>query len=199
MADELMHSPESVPPYDAARVEAAVREILIAVGEDPDREGLQKTPARVARMYQELLSGMREDSHQFLRTQFVEDKYDEMVLVKDIPFASLCEHHLLPFVGKAHVAYIPNGKVTGLSKIARVVESFSHRLQLQERLTTQIANAFVDDLQVRGVLVVLEAEHMCMTIRGIKKPGAVTVTSAVRGALLNDIKTRDEALSLIRM
>ena len=199
MADEQTNLSPEMPPYDAARVEAAVREILLAVGEDPDREGLQKTPARVARMYNELLCGMREDSHQFLRTQFSEDKYNEMVIVKDIPFASLCEHHLLPFVGKAHVAYIPNGKVTGLSKIARVVESFSHRLQLQERLTTQIANAFVDDLEVRGVLVVLEAEHMCMTIRGIKKPGSVTVTSAVRGALLKDNKSREEALSLIRM
>ena len=158
--------------FDYERVEAAVREILIGIGENPD-------------------------SHQYLKTQFSEDPYNEMVIVKDIPFSSMCEHHLLPFVGKAHVAYIPRGKVTGLSKIARVVDSFSHRLQLQERLTMQIADAFVEDLDVKGVLVVLEAEHMCMTIRGIKKPGALTITSAVRGIFMTDIKTRQEALSLI--
>ena len=183
---------------DQERAEAAVRELLAALGEDPDREGLLDTPARVARMYAELLYGMYEEPQAHLLKQFHESNHEEMVIVKDIPFSSMCEHHLLPFVGVAHVAYIPReGKVTGLSKVARVVEGFSHRLQLQERLTSQIADAFVETLDVRGVLVVVEAEHMCMTIRGIKKPGSKTVTSAVRGTFKTDAKTREEALRLI--
>ncbi|MBE6465071.1 MAG: GTP cyclohydrolase I FolE [Eggerthellaceae bacterium] len=183
---------------DQPRAEAAVRELLAAIGEDPDREGLLETPARVARMYAELLYGMFEEPQAHLLKQFHESNHEEMVIVKDIPFSSMCEHHLLPFVGVAHVAYIPRqGRVTGLSKVARVVEGFSHRLQLQERLTSQIADAFVEHLDVRGVLVVVEAEHMCMTIRGIKKPGSTTVTSAVRGSMKTDIKTREEALRLI--
>lgn len=194
---EEKHYPAEV---DHERIAAAVREILLAVGEDPDREGLLDTPARVARMYDELLYGMREEPQQHLLKQFTEGTSEEMVIVKDIPFSSMCEHHLLPFVGKAHVAYIPkNGKVTGLSKVARVVEGFSHRLQLQERLTRQIADAFVETLDVRGVLVVIEAEHTCMTIRGIKKPGSLTVTSAVRGLFQTDLRTREEALQLIKM
>ncbi|MCQ2752475.1 MAG: GTP cyclohydrolase I FolE [Coriobacteriales bacterium] len=184
---------------DHDRVEAAVKELLDAIGEDSNREGLLDTPARVARMYEELLYGNYEDPRIHLQKQFIESGYDEMVIVKDIPFSSVCEHHLLPFYGKAHVAYIPkNGRITGLSKIARVVEGYSHRLQVQERLTGQVADAFVDVLDVQGVLVIMEAEHMCMTIRGIKKPGSVTVTSAVRGILLTDGKTREEALKLIK-
>ena len=185
---------------DVPRAEAAVRELLLAVGEDPDRPGLLDTPTRVARMYSELLYGMYEEPQAHLLKQFQEADTEEMVIVKDIPFSSLCEHHLLPFVGRAHVAYIPkHGRVTGLSKVARVVEGFSHRLQLQERLTSQIADAFVEVLDVRGVLVVCEAEHTCMTIRGIKKPGSTTVTSAVRGTMQTDLKTREEALKLISL
>ena len=184
---------------DVPRAQAAVRELLAAIGEDPDREGLTDTPERVARMYGELLFGMYEEPQAHLLKQFQEGDHEEMVIVKDIPFSSLCEHHLLPFVGVAHVAYIPrHGRVTGLSKIARVVEGYSHRLQLQERMTSQIADAFVEMLDVRGVLVVCEAEHMCMTIRGIQKPGSRTVTSAVRGAMQKDARTREEALRLIR-
>ena len=184
---------------DKERIEAAVREILVAVGEDPDREGLLETPARVARMYEEILSGMREDPREHLNRQFAVAGHEEMVIVKDIPFSSMCEHHMLPFAGVAHVAYVPNkGCVTGLSKIARVVEGYSRRLQLQEQLTTQVAEAFMDVLDARGVLVVVEAEHMCMTIRGVKKSGAKTVTSAVRGVLKNDMRTREEALRLIK-
>lgn len=184
---------------DRPRAEAAIRELLLAVGEDPDREGLKETPDRVARMYGELLYGMYEDPQAHLLKQFSAGNQEEMVIVKDIAFSSMCEHHLLPFVGKAHVAYIPRkGRVTGLSKIARVVEGYSHRLQLQERLTSQIADAFVEVLDVRGVLVVIEAEHMCMTIRGIHKPGALTVTSAVRGVFQRDLKVREEALRLLK-
>lgn len=184
---------------DVPRAEAAVRELLAAIGEDPDREGLLETPTRVARMYSELLYGMYEEPAAHLLKQFQESDHEEMVIVKDIPFSSMCEHHMLPFVGVAHVAYIPrHGKVTGLSKVARVVEGYSHRLQLQERMTSQIADAFVEMLDVRGVMVVLEAEHMCMTLRGIKKPGSRTVTSAVRGTFRDDAKTREEALRLIK-
>ena len=184
---------------DFNRAQAAVKEFLLALGEDPNREGLLDTPKRVANMYGELLYGMSEDPAAHLLKQFNEQGNEEMIIVKDIPFSSMCEHHMLPFIGRAHVAYIPRGgKVTGLSKIARVVEGYSHRLQLQERLTSQIADAFLEMLDVLGVLVVVEAEHMCMTIRGIKKPGSLTVTSAVRGAFKNDIKTREEALNLIR-
>lgn len=184
---------------DVGRIEAAVREILIAVGEDPGREGLLDTPARVARMYVELLAGMDEDPGEHLSKQFLAEGHEEMVIVKDIPFSSMCEHHMLPFVGVAHVAYIPtHGYVAGLSKIARVVEGYARRLQLQERLTTQVAEAFMEVLHAKGVLVVAEAEHMCMTIRGVKKPGAKTVTSAVRGVFKTDLRTREEALRLIR-
>lgn len=183
---------------DQERLRKAVREILEAIGEDPEREGLVDTPDRVARMYTELFSGMGEDPRQHLTRQFTEDQYEEMVIVRDIPFASMCEHHMMPFIGKAHVAYIPEGgRITGLSKIARVVEGYSHRLQLQERLTKEVADALVEVLQPKGVLVILEAEHMCMTIRGVKKPGSMTVTSAVRGIMRKE-PTRSEALDLIK-
>ena len=182
---------------DMPRAEAAIREFLIAIGEDPDREGLQDTPSRVARACQEVFAGMYDDPAAYLRKQFHEDDHEEMVIVKDIPFTSMCEHHLLPFTGKAHVAYIPTkGRITGLSKIARCVEGFAHRPQVQERLTSQIADAMMAELEPKGVIVVMEAEHMCMTARGVRKPGSVTVTSAVRGSFLSDEKTRAEALSL---
>lgn len=182
---------------DQARIEAAMREFLIGIGEDPDREGLQETPARVARACAEILGGTQEDPAQHLLKQFHEEDHDEMVIVKDIPFSSMCEHHIVPFVGLAHVAYIPKeGRITGLSKIARCVEGYAHRLQLQERMTTQIADAMMNALEPLGVCVVIEAEHMCMTMRGVKKPGSKTVTSAVRGAFRTDLKTREEALKL---
>ncbi len=182
---------------DEQRVQAAIREFLIGVGEDPDREGLQETPARVARACSEILGGTQEDPCQHLMKQFHEEGHEEMVIVKDIPFASMCEHHLLPFEGKAHVAYIPrDGRITGLSKIARCVEGFAHRLQLQERMTSQVADAMMSALDPLGVCVVIEAEHMCMTMRGVKKPGSKTVTSAVRGVFRSDQRTRDEALDL---
>lgn len=172
---------------DKARAEAAIREFLIAVGEDPDRPGLLETPDRVARAAQEVLGGYDEDPSLHLRKQFHENDNEEMVIVRDIPFSSLCEHHILPFTGKAHVAYIPHeGRITGLSKIARCVNGYARRLQLQERLTAQIADAMMAELRPRGVLVVLEAEHMCMTMRGVKKPGARTVTCACRGAFETD-------------
>ncbi len=180
------------------KIERAIRMILEAIGEDPDRDGLIETPARVSRMYQEVFSGLTEDPEEHLDKVFPED-HEEMVLVKDIPVYSMCEHHLLPFFGKAHVAYIPRGgKVTGLSKLARVVEGFARRPQLQERLTSQIADAIMKKLTPHGVLVVLEAEHMCMTFRGVRKPGSKTVTSAVRGMFQKNEVTRAEALSLIR-
>lgn len=183
---------------DETRIAAAVREILEALGENPEREGLQRTPQRVAHMYSELFDGIDSDPRRHLITQFTEDKHGEMVIVRDIPFSSMCEHHLMPFIGRAHVAYIPaEGRITGLSKIARVVEGYSHRLQLQERLTTEIANALMEVLQPQGVLVIIEAEHMCMTVRGVKKPGSLTVTSAVRG-IFNRTATRTEALHLIK-
>ncbi len=182
-----------------ARIHAAVREILLAVGENPDREGLLETPARVARMYDEILSGMREEPREHLQKQFSTDKHGELVLVKDISIYSLCEHHMLPFYGRAHIAYIPkDGRITGLSKLARMADGYARRLQVQERLTTQIADAVMDVLQPRGVLVVIEAEHMCMTMRGVQKPGSLTVTSAVRGYFEKDVKARAEAMSLIR-
>ena len=182
---------------DHARVEAAIREILIAVGEDPDREGLRDTPARVARSYDELYSGLGKDPAELLATTF-DISHDELVLVKDIEVTSTCEHHLLPFVGVAHVGYIPSpdGRVTGLSKLARLVDVYARRPQVQERLTTQIAEALVEHLGVSGVIVVIEAEHMCMTMRGARKPGSKTITSAVRGQLRNPA-TRAEAMGLI--
>lgn len=181
---------------DLEVIQKAVREILVAVGEDPDREGLKQTPKRVARMYQELFSGLRTDPARHLAVGFTEN-YDEMVVLRDIAFYSMCEHHLLPFMGKAHVAYLPKGKVVGLSKIARVVEDFSRRPQLQERLTCQIADLLMEKLQARGAAVILEATHTCMTIRGVKKPGATMVTSAMRGTFKSNLATRTEAINLL--
>jgi GTP cyclohydrolase I len=181
---------------DHARIEQAVREILAAVGEDPDREGLLETPARVARMYAEMFSGLRDDPRQHLGKAFTE-KYDELVLVRDIAFNSICEHHLLPFMGHAHIGYIPNGRVLGLSKLARVVEVISHRPQVQERMTEQIAELLEFDLGAKGVAVVLEASHTCMTIRGVRKPGSLCVTSAMKGLFRNNVSSRAEVMSLI--
>lgn len=184
-------------PVDLERIEAAVREILLAIGEDPDRSGLAETPQRVAKAYAEVFSGLREDPADVLSTTF-DIAHEEMVLVKDIPFYSTCEHHLVPFHGSAHVGYIPSldGRVTGLSKLARLVDVFAKRPQVQERLTTQIVDAMVKHLKPRGAIVVVECEHMCMSMRGVRKPGAKTVTSAVRG-LLHEPATRAEAMSLI--
>jgi GTP cyclohydrolase I len=181
---------------DKGRIERAVREILAAVGEDPTREGLRDTPARVARMYAELFAGLHDDPRVHLRKFFTE-KYDEMVLVRDISFNSMCEHHLLPFSGVAHVGYIPNGKVVGLSKLARVVESVSRRPQVQERMTETIANLLIDELEVKGVAVVIEATHSCMTIRGVRKPGSVCVTSAMKGIFRSNLSSRSEVMTLI--
>ncbi len=183
-------------PVDQPRIERAVREILLAVGEDPDREGLQKTPSRVARSYAELMGGLRTDPRQHLKTVFHET-YDEVVLLRDIEFNSLCEHHLLPFTGRAHVAYLPAGRVVGLSKLARLVEGFARRPQVQERLTTQIADALMEELRPVGVACVIEAVHTCMTIRGVKKHGSTMVTSALRGIFKDNAPSRSEVLSLI--
>ncbi|MFM8953519.1 GTP cyclohydrolase I FolE [bacterium] len=183
-------------PVDHARIERAVREILVAVGEDPDREGLQETPARVARMYAEMFGGLRQDPKQHLRKAFTE-KYDEIVLVRDIAFNSMCEHHLLPFMGQAHIGYLPDGKVLGLSKLARVVEVVSHRPQVQERMTEEIADLLEKDLGAKGVAVVVEATHTCMTIRGVRKPGSLCVTSAMKGLFRSNVSSRAEVLSLI--
>lgn len=180
------------------KIESAVKMILEAIGEDPNREGLIDTPNRMARMYEEIFSGIDEDPGKHLEIYFEEEKHKEMVLVKDIPFYSVCEHHLVPFYGKAHVGYIPrNGKLTGLSKLARVVDTIAKRPQLQERLTSAIADTLIEKLNPLGVIVVVEAEHMCMTMRGIKKPGSKTLTSAVRGTLETDAKSRAEAMMLI--
>jgi GTP cyclohydrolase I len=181
---------------DLPRIERAVKEILAAVGEDPDREGLLETPARVARMYAEMFSGLKQDPRQHTQKFFTEE-YDEVVLVRDISFCSMCEHHLLPFIGAAHVAYIPNGKVIGLSKIARVVEVISHRPQVQERMTEDIANLLVEELDAKGVAVVIEASHSCMTIRGVKKPGSSMVTSAMKGVFRANLSSRAEVMQLI--
>jgi len=183
---------------DKPRIERAVREILIGIGENPDRDGLQDTPARVARMYDEIFSGLSEDADQHLKVTFEAD-HDEMVMVRDIALVSTCEHHLVPFVGKAHVAYIPNddGRITGLSKLARLVDAYAKRPQVQERLTTQIADEIEKALEPKGVLVVIEAEHMCMSMRGVKKPGSTTVTSAVRGIFRDNAATRFEAMRFI--
>lgn len=178
------------------RIEQAVREILLAVGEDPDREGLRETPARVARMYAEMFCGLRSDPRIHLKKKFTQ-KYDEMVLVKDIEFSSMCEHHLLPFMGRAHVAYLPNGKVPGLSKVARVVETISRRPQIQEQMTEQVADLLMEELGARGVGVILEASHSCMTIRGVKKPGSITTTSAMRGSFRENAASRMELMALI--
>lgn len=190
--------PLALGPVDLPRLEAAVREILYAIGEDPERDGLLDTPKRVAKMYAEVFAGLREDPSEHLRVVF-EAGHDEMVMVRDIALTSMCEHHLVPFIGKAHVAYIPgpDGRVTGLSKLARLVDGFARRPQVQERLTTQIADAMEATLQPKGVLVVIEAEHLCMSMRGVKKPGASTVTSAVRGLFRTSTATRFEAMRLI--
>jgi GTP cyclohydrolase I len=184
---------------DLARIAAAVRELLAGVGEDPDREGLRETPARVARMYAEIFAGLAEDPGQHLSATFEAD-HDELVLVRDIQLYSMCEHHLLPWTGKAHVAYIPgeDGRVTGLSKLARLVEGYAKRPQVQERLTSQVADALVRVLEPKGVLVVVEAEHLCMSMRGVQKPGAMTVTSAVRGHFLTSAAARAEVLGFIQ-
>lgn len=181
---------------DLPRIERAVREILTAVGEDPDREGLLETPARVARMYAELFSGLHAEPREHLQKFFTE-KYDEVVLVRDISFCSMCEHHLLPFTGKAHIGYLPDGKVIGLSKLARVVEVVSRRPQVQERMTDDIAEMLMDELSARGVAVVIEASHSCMTIRGVRKPGSLCVTSAMKGIFRKNEKTRQEIMQLI--
>jgi GTP cyclohydrolase I len=183
-------------PVDHARIERAVREILHAVGEDPDREGLLETPARVARMYAEMFSGLHQDPKVHLQKAFTE-KYDEIVLVRDISFTSMCEHHLLPFTGRAHIGYLPDGRVLGLSKLARIVEVVSHRPQVQERMTEQIADLLVEDLGAKGVAVVVEASHSCMTIRGIRKPGSLCVTSAMKGIFRSNVSSRAEVMSLI--
>ncbi|MBM7701716.1 GTP cyclohydrolase I FolE [Metabacillus iocasae] len=180
------------------QIEQAIRLLLEAIGEDPNREGLLDTPKRVAKMYEEVFSGLNEDPKEHFKTVFGED-HEELVLVKDIPFYSMCEHHLVPFYGRAHVAYIPKGgKVTGLSKLARAVEAVAKRPQLQERITSTVADSIVESLDPHGVMVVVEAEHMCMTMRGVKKPGAMTITSAVRGILQSDAAARAEVLSLMK-
>ncbi|ADB35464.1 GTP cyclohydrolase I [Kribbella flavida DSM 17836] len=190
-------APVTSPKFDHERAERAVRELLIAIGEDPDREGLKETPARVARSYEEITAGLGLTASDVLTTTF-DLGHDEMILVKDIEVWSLCEHHLVPFTGVAHVGYIPNpdGRITGLSKLARLVDVYAKRPQVQERLTTQVAESLVELLQPRGVIVVIECEHLCMTMRGVRKPGARTITSAVRGQLRNP-STRAEAMSLI--
>jgi GTP cyclohydrolase I len=189
---------DAVPPVDKPRIEAAMREILAAIGEDPDREGLQETPARVARMYEEIFAGLREMPDHHLHVTF-DASHDEMVMVRDIALVSTCEHHLVPFMGKAHVAYIPSddGRITGLSKLARLVDAYAKRPQVQERLTTQIADEIERTLQPKGVLVVIEAEHLCMSMRGVRKPGSSTVTSAVRGLFRESVATRTEAMRFI--
>ena len=190
---------QNVGGFDRERAEAAVRELLIAVGEDPDREGLAETPARVARAYEEVFAGLREDPKIHLEKSFSEN-HRELVLVRDIPIYSTCEHHLVPFYGVAHIGYIPgaDGKVTGLSKLARLADMYAKRPQVQERLTAQIADALVDRLDPSAVIVVIECEHLCMAMRGIRKPGATTTTSAVRGGFQNNAASRAEVLSLIR-
>jgi GTP cyclohydrolase IA len=196
---DVITNHDTVRPLDPLRVERCVRELLEALGEDPKREGLLRTPARVAAFYQEVLAGADDDPATHLDVTF-EAGHREMVMVRDIAFSSLCEHHLVPFIGKAHVAYIPgtDGRITGLSKLARLVDGFAHRLQVQERLTTQVAETLVERLAPAGVVVVIEAEHLCMTMRGVKKPGALTVTSAVRGIFEHDAASRAEAMAFIR-
>jgi len=200
LADDelLLDSPDLRTPVDVDRIARAVREILLAIGEDPDRDGLTDTPVRVARMYAETCGGLHDEPERHLKVTF-DANHDEMIMVRDIALYSLCEHHLVPFFGNAHVAYIPNtdGRVTGLSKLARLVDGYSRRPQVQERLTTQIADAIEQQLDPRGVLVVIEAEHMCMAMRGIRKAGASTVTSAVRGVFRTDVASRAEAMRFL--
>lgn len=192
-----MNNDKEPSRVDLPRIERAVREILLAIGEDPERPDIADTPGRVARMYAELFSGLHTDPRPHLQRVF-DETYDELVLVRDISFNSMCEHHLLPFMGVAHVGYLPNGRITGLSKLARVVEEISHRPQVQERMTHQIADLIEDELDAKGVVVVLEATHTCMTIRGVKKPGSLTITSAVRGLFKSNVSSRAEAMALIR-
>ncbi|MFP4054199.1 MAG: GTP cyclohydrolase I FolE [Phycisphaerae bacterium] len=192
MTEPLKHTPD----INMGVIEKAVREILTACGENPDRQGLEDTPARVARMYAELFGGLHDDPSRHLEV-FFDEEYDEMVVLRDISFFSMCEHHLLPFIGKAHVAYLPKGKVVGVSKLARVVEGFARRPQVQERLTCQIADLLMEKLDAKGVAVVIEAEHTCMTIRGVKKPGSRMVTSAMRGLFKSNLATRTEAIDLL--
>jgi GTP cyclohydrolase I len=181
---------------DQPRIEAAVREILLAVGEDPDREGLRETPARVARMYAELFAGLRRDPRELLQKKFTQ-KYDEMVIVRDIRFESMCEHHLMPFLGKAHIGYLPKGKIVGLSKLARVVEVLARRPQVQERMTEELADLLMEELEARGAGVILEASHTCMTVRGVRKPDSICTTSAMRGSFRDNPSTRSELLALV--
>jgi GTP cyclohydrolase IA len=199
LPDDDDHDPRTIETesrVDLERIRHAVREILIAVGEDPDREGLRDTPDRVARMYAEVFQGLHQDPRVHLRKLFTQ-KYDEMVLIKDIQFESFCEHHLLPFTGKAHVAYLPNGTVIGLSKIPRVIDVLAKRPQMQERLTEEVADLLMRELEPKGVAVVIEASHSCMTVRGVRKPASSFVTSAMRGAFKERLATRSEVLSLI--
>jgi GTP cyclohydrolase I len=196
-AEENGNQRHAVPgSVDEARIARAVREILSAVGEDPDREGLLETPARVARMYAELFSGLREDPRVHLR-KFFSEEYDEVVLVRDISFNSMCEHHMLPFMGQAHIGYVPDGRVIGLSKLARVVETVARRPQVQERMTETIANLLLEELNAKGVAVVIEATHTCMTVRGIRKPGSLCVTSAMKGIFRSNLSSRSEVMNLI--
>jgi GTP cyclohydrolase I len=198
MSVEMEKNSEGFAAVDKPRIEAAIRELLFAIGEDPDREGIRDTPNRIARACEEIFGGMQEDPSLHLLRQFDEPGNEEMVIVKDIPFSSMCEHHLLPFTGRAHVCYLPrNGRICGLSKLARCVEGYARRPQLQERLTQQVADAIELRLNARGVLVVMEATHTCMTMRGVRSAGALTVTSAVRGWFRDDLKAREEALRLI--
>ena len=183
-------------PIDKDRIVTAVREILLAIGEDPNREGLRETPHRVARMYQELFSGLHDDPTSYTK-KFFSENYNEIVLVRDISFNSMCEHHLMPFMGRIHIGYIPDGRVIGLSKLARVIEVFSHRPQVQERLTEEIAELLYKELKAKAVAVVVEAEHTCMTVRGVKKPGSLCVTSALRGSFLKNPSSRAEIMTLI--
>lgn len=196
--DEAPRASNAIAPLkvDHTRLRNAVREILLAVGEDPDREGLLETPDRVARMYAEVFAGLQTDPAVYLQKTFTQ-KHDEMVLVKDIEFSSCCEHHLLPFFGKAHIAYLPNGQIVGLSKLARVVDAVARRPQVQERMTESIADLVMTHLKARGVGVVIEASHSCMTIRGVRKPGAMTITSSMRGGFLDNPATRAEMMSLV--
>ncbi len=195
--DGLQVSPNGTPPTDRERIAAAIREILIAIGEDPDRDGLVKTPARVARMYEELFAGLSGEPDEYLETTF-EHAHDEMIVVRDIPFYSICEHHLLPFFGRAAVGYIPNERIVGLSKLARVVEHLARRPQVQERLTCEVADRIEQVLDPVGVAVTIEAEHTCMTMRGVKKPGSQMVTSVTRGAFRNNPATRAEFFDAVR-
>lgn len=201
ISGSLIYEEEEAPlpaqvEVDLPRIERAVREILLAVGEDADREGLRDTPARVARMYAELFSGLRQDPREHVKKFFTE-KYDEVVLVTDLSFESMCEHHLMPFMGKAHIGYLPDGRVIGLSKLARVVEGVARRPQVQERMTETIADLLLDELRAKGVAVVIEAVHTCMTVRGVRKPGCVCVTSAMKGAFRTNPSTRAEIMTLI--